>query len=51
MPLETVFDIGPSNISYTKIIREDFVLYSQNFHVKEKCFNLMIILAKNESHY
>ena len=30
---------------------EDFMLYSQSFHVREKCFNLMIILVKNESHH
>ena len=46
MPLETIFDIGPSNISFTKVARGDFMLYSQSFHVKDKCFNLENILVK-----
>ena len=27
------------------------MLYSQSFHLKDKCFNLMVVLVKKESHH
>ena len=47
----------PSNIIYTKLPLGEggggggFMLYSYSFHVREKCFNLMIMLVTNESHH
>ena len=51
MPLETIFDMLPSNISFTKVAKGDFMVYSKSFHVKDKCSDLTIILVKKESHH
>ena len=51
MPLKTMFDIGPSNISFRKVAKGDCMLFSQSFHVKNKCFNSTITLVIKESHH
>ena len=45
------FDIGQSNISYTKAVGGGggILCFNRKVYVKEKCFNLTIILVKYES--